>query len=363
MRAARALLVVCLLLGLGAVAGAGRGHLRDLRRSLEEGEEQATRHRLRERAGEVARRLRDRLSAGEGEAHYTRDGRLLRPAPPSEARPFDPPAGTITALYLAAGNLELAEKAARTSQDRAAVLLRRNDPASLRQALAEPALQGTEMAYRVRLELAGGEPDAAWRDDVSALLGGASDRFARALLREARCAPLGDPEQRRWLALQRVRPGFFLAQDKVFGATEEANGIVLRSVPIASLELGVGPMAQRLGAPFDFLEVRGAPRAVSVRAAGLILSYGLAACILLAGTAYAYVAIGRAYRLARAKSDFVANVTHELKTPLANIRLYAESLRGGRVQDQDRDSFLDTILEEGRRLDALVEGLLPAARA
>ena len=86
MRAARALLVVCLLLGLGAVAGAGRGHIRDLRRSLEEGEEQATRHRLREQAGEVARLLRERLAAGDGEARYTRDGRLLRPAPPTEAR-------------------------------------------------------------------------------------------------------------------------------------------------------------------------------------------------------------------------------------------------------------------------------------
>jgi len=94
----------------------------------------------------------------------------------------------------------------------------------------------------------------------------------------------------------------------------------------------------------------------------VLLLYGGAGLVLLIGTAYALVAMSRAERLARAKSEFVANVTHELKTPLANIRLYAESLREGRVREEDRGEFVGTIIEESGRLDALVEGLLHAAR-
>ena len=124
-------------------------------------------------------------------------------------------------------------------------------------------------------------------------------------------------------------------------------------------------MVEALPEPFEAVVLRGAvpPQALSARerleSAAL---YGLAALLLCVGTAYAFLAIGRAHRLARDKGDFVANVTHELKTPLANIRLFAESLKEGRVREADRAEFLATILEEAARLDTLVEGLLHAAR-
>ena len=44
----------------------------------------------------------------------------------------------------------------------------------------------------------------------------------------------------------------------------------------------------------------------------------------------------RELHLSRLKSDFVANVSHELKTPLALIRLFAETLELARVPSEER---------------------------
>jgi hypothetical protein len=56
----------------------------------------------------------------------------------------------------------------------------------------------------------------------------------------------------------------------------------------------------------------------------------------------------RSRRDARQRTTFVANVSHELKTPLTSIRMYAELLRDNRVPDeQRRQRFLDTMVQEG----------------
>ncbi len=62
---------------------------------------------------------------------------------------------------------------------------------------------------------------------------------------------------------------------------------------------------------------------------------------------------------ARQKTSFVANVSHELKTPLTTIRLYAELLEQGRVRDDvQRAGFLRTISAETQRLARLVNNVL-----
>jgi len=150
--------------------------------------------------------------------------------------------------------------------------------------------------------------------------------------------------------------------------TPEDGGLALRTLPLAALDLGAGPLRAPLPDPYGALALRGdidagglaARLAAERRSAAAV--YGLAALILAAAAALALFAVERARRLARAKEGFVANVTHELKTPLANIRLYAESLHEGRVRAGDEDGFMRTILDEAARLDALVEGLLHAAR-
>jgi signal transduction histidine kinase len=68
-------------------------------------------------------------------------------------------------------------------------------------------------------------------------------------------------------------------------------------------------------------------------------------------------------RLAEAKSAFLANVSHELKTPLALIRLAGETLELGRVRNEvERMRFLHVIGRECRRLTHLINNVLDFAK-
>jgi two-component system phosphate regulon sensor histidine kinase PhoR len=68
-------------------------------------------------------------------------------------------------------------------------------------------------------------------------------------------------------------------------------------------------------------------------------------------------------RLERVRQEFVANVSHELKTPLAVIRACVETLLEGALDDVDnRGQFLDQIMEQSERLNALILDLLSLAR-
>lgn len=62
------------------------------------------------------------------------------------------------------------------------------------------------------------------------------------------------------------------------------------------------------------------------------------------------------------RREFVANVSHELKTPLTSIRGYAETLlQGGLTDEENRERFVETIRKQAMRLEALVEDLLVLA--
>jgi two-component system, OmpR family, phosphate regulon sensor histidine kinase PhoR len=64
-------------------------------------------------------------------------------------------------------------------------------------------------------------------------------------------------------------------------------------------------------------------------------------------------------KLERVRRDFVANVSHEFRTPLTAIQGFAETLLAGAIEDsQNRTRFLEIILEHSRRLARLTEDLL-----
>jgi two-component system phosphate regulon sensor histidine kinase PhoR len=68
-------------------------------------------------------------------------------------------------------------------------------------------------------------------------------------------------------------------------------------------------------------------------------------------------------RLESLRRDFVANVSHELKTPLTSIKAYAETLRGGAIDDREASmKFLGRIEEQAERLHHLILDMLMLAR-
>ncbi|WP_337099042.1 two-component system histidine kinase PnpS [Paenibacillus sp. YIM B09110] len=68
-------------------------------------------------------------------------------------------------------------------------------------------------------------------------------------------------------------------------------------------------------------------------------------------------------RLERMRSEFVANVSHELKTPIAAVKGFAETLLGGVVKDEETArSFLQIIFDESDRLNRLIGDILELSK-
>jgi signal transduction histidine kinase len=63
--------------------------------------------------------------------------------------------------------------------------------------------------------------------------------------------------------------------------------------------------------------------------------------------------------MAEMRSQFIASVSHELKTPLTAIRIFAETLLLGRTKDpQAKTEYLETIVNESHRLTRLLNNVL-----
>ncbi len=99
----------------------------------------------------------------------------------------------------------------------------------------------------------------------------------------------------------------------------------------------------------------------TVTAATQILS--LLLIIVIAGYVMLYL-LRRELELAGQKTSFVANVSHELKTPLTSIRMYAEMLstRQNQLPEDKRNRYLEIILSESERLSRLISNVLDFSR-
>ncbi len=88
----------------------------------------------------------------------------------------------------------------------------------------------------------------------------------------------------------------------------------------------------------------------------LLLAIGVGSWLIVAD-------LNRQLTLARQKTDFVSNVSHELKTPLTSIRMFSELLAEGRVTDKAKQrSYLGIITAETARLTRLINNVLDFAR-
>ncbi len=85
----------------------------------------------------------------------------------------------------------------------------------------------------------------------------------------------------------------------------------------------------------------------------------LALGVIVLGLIVLYLSNVRERRLNRLKSDFIANVTHEFKTPLSLIRMFVELLMMGKVTDKKKEKhYHDVILRETERLTSLIDNVL-----
>ncbi|QYM78308.1 sensor histidine kinase [Horticoccus luteus] len=94
-----------------------------------------------------------------------------------------------------------------------------------------------------------------------------------------------------------------------------------------------------------------------------VLLVALFVCAILVGGGLLAAQARRSDGEAAQKTSFVANVSHEFKTPLTTIRLYAELLEQGRVRDAAQaGGYLQTISRETQRLARLVNNALDFSR-
>src|SRR5260370_3712315 len=81
--------------------------------------------------------------------------------------------------------------------------------------------------------------------------------------------------------------------------------------------------------------------------------------IMALGVFFVVRAAAHELRVAEMKSTFVSSVSHDLKTPLALIQLFAETLELGRLKNTDRaHEYYRIINSEARKLTRLITNLL-----
>lgn len=185
---------------------------------------------------------------------------------------------------------------------------------------------------------------------------------------------LTGPDGRRWW----VQPG----ERPRFGSREELGAIfahplgrALAGYAAAAVTLDGEPLAPPPGEVLAARERDGLRVAVVLASPERLFTQQRRQTVWLAGLlALALAAVGAAFwtlrralareqRLGQLKSDFVSSVSHELRAPVASMRLMAENLESGAVPTEERrGEYHRLIAEECRRLSALIDNVLDFAR-
>lgn len=84
--------------------------------------------------------------------------------------------------------------------------------------------------------------------------------------------------------------------------------------------------------------------------------------IVLVGVSIYLALTVKAINLTQRQSNFMDSVSHELKSPIASLKLYLQTLTLRKVSEEERTAFYRFMLDDVRRLDELINHLLDAAR-
>jgi two-component system phosphate regulon sensor histidine kinase PhoR len=141
----------------------------------------------------------------------------------------------------------------------------------------------------------------------------------------------------------------------------------------ASPEMAADP-AGRLGDAFPHLRYRTTADSVAVLVAPevaaqiradarrrrnmMVWEGGFFLALIAAGSGVLLLAHRREQDLDRTRALFLAGVTHEFKTPLASLRLYAETLARPDLDDQTRAGIRERVVDDAKRLESLVNQVL-----
>jgi signal transduction histidine kinase len=109
-------------------------------------------------------------------------------------------------------------------------------------------------------------------------------------------------------------------------------------------------------------------RAANERVAVYVWTGLLVIGLILVAGAFAGKAVGKQIKLNKLKNDFIATVSHELKTPLASMRVLVDTLLEGNIKDQrlapkgQAAEYLQLVSRENERLSRLIDNFLTFSR-
>ena len=86
---------------------------------------------------------------------------------------------------------------------------------------------------------------------------------------------------------------------------------------------------------------------------GIVLIIGIAM-----GMSLLFRNLGIQIKLTQMYDTFIANITHELKSPLASIQLYLQTLNSRDVPKEKQKDFLNSMLNDSKRLQNLIDSIL-----
>ena len=118
-------------------------------------------------------------------------------------------------------------------------------------------------------------------------------------------------------------------------------------------------------APFDFLEVSISANGIpsSPARSSLNFALGILGLFMVLGFVAIYQSARTIVLMSERRSQFVSSVTHELKTPLTNIRMYIEMLEQGVAATPEREQeYLSILGSESARLSGLINNVLDLAK-